>query len=208
MFFAFLIVILVSLLVGFAAGRFRVYELQNRGEVAVRRAIRATFDTSDYHLMNNVTIPMVEGTTQIDHVLISRFGIFVIETKHYSGWIYADAASAKWTQAIGNAKFQFQNPIRQNYKHIKAVESGLLRIVPGVPVRSVVVFTGKAVFKNELPVGVFYLNGLTSHLATFQEAVLSKEALEQCVGNLECQRLALTQQTDVEHRQFLQRKYG
>ena len=83
-----------------------------------------------------------------------------------------------------------------------------MRIVPAEAVHSVVVFTGKAVFKTDRPEGVFYLDGLASYLAKFQEAVMSQEALEQCVGNLECQRLALTQQTDVEHRQYLQRKFG
>lgn len=193
--------------ISFVAGRLRVYQLQNQGEAAVRRAITSALGSPEYHLLNNVTVPTRDGTTQIDHVLVSRYGVFVIETKHYAGSIYANPTAATWTQAFVKTKFKFQNPIFQNFKHIKAVQS-LLPFVPADAVLSVVVFTGKAEFKTPRPDGVFLLRGLVAHLNSFNAEVLTRDRIESCVGRLECQRLALTRKTDIEHRMHLQRKFG
>ena len=201
------ITIAVSLTLGFVVGRFRVYQLQNQGETAVRRTIAKAFGAPDYHMMNSVTVPTRDGTTQIDHILVSRFGIFVIETKHYGGAVYATPTAATWTQAFAKSKFKFQNPIFQNYKHIKAIQS-LLHFLPADAVHSVVVFTGDAQFKTPRPEGVFLLSEVVSHIKGFNTDVLTREHLESCVGRIECRRLALTRHTDVEHRTRLKRKFG
>ena len=49
----------------------------------------------DYHLIKNITLPTGDGTTQIDHILVSRFGVFVIETKNMKGWIFGSAHQKK-----------------------------------------------------------------------------------------------------------------
>ena len=53
------------------------------------------------------------------YIVISKFGIFVIETKNYYGLIIGDKYKAKWIQYIGKNKYYFNNPIHQNYGHIK-----------------------------------------------------------------------------------------
>ena len=79
--------------------------------------------------------------------------MFVIETKDYKGWIFADAKQANWTQVLFRHKFTFQNPILQNFRHVRAVQR-LLDFLPPGAIKSVVVFTGEAEFKTELPQGV------------------------------------------------------
>src|SRR4030095_10213314 len=79
----------VTLLVGFWCGNRRQKWQENQGEGAVRRRLTQVFHSPDYHLMNNVTLPDNGGTTQIDHILMSRYGIFVLEAKHYRGVIHA-----------------------------------------------------------------------------------------------------------------------
>jgi hypothetical protein len=201
------LLILIALALGYLIGRYRVYQLQNRGEAAVRRTITGAFSPPDYHLMNNITVPIRDGTTQIDHVLISRYGVFVVETKDYAGAIYANPTSTTWTQAFAKSTFKFQNPIFQNRAHVKAVKA-LLPFLPAGAVHSVVVFTGAGKFKTPRPEGVFLLGELVAYLKGFSAAVLEKELIETAVGRLECQRLALTRQTDVEHRTRLKRKFG
>ena len=71
-------------------------------EYYVRKYLLTTFPEAEYHLMNNITLPFKDGTTQIDHILVSRYGIFVIETKHYKGWIFGDENSKNWTQVLYN----------------------------------------------------------------------------------------------------------
>jgi restriction system protein len=83
------VLVSVALVVGFALGRYRTHVFQNRSEAKVSRALKMRFVAPDYHLLNHVTLCLKDGTTQIDHVLVSRFGIFVVETKEYKGWIFA-----------------------------------------------------------------------------------------------------------------------
>lgn len=95
--------ILVALAVGFAIGRYRAYRAyayQNRSEALLSGVVQKNFGPPDYHLMNHVTLRLKDGTTQIDHILVTRFGVFVIETKDYKGWIFANAKQANWTQVL------------------------------------------------------------------------------------------------------------
>lgn len=179
------------------------YRFQNRGEAAVSDALINSLPLNKWHLLNNITLKAGNGTTQIDHILVSQFGIFVIETKHYSGWIFGDANAQTWTQVLYRMKFKFQNPIRQNFKHLKAVQE-LLDFVPAEQIRGLVVFSGDAIFKTSYPSGVHTLGSLVQHLKGFTEELITENKMQFCVGRLECKRLALTQMTDVEHRQHLE----
>jgi len=202
-----LLYLLLAVAIGFASGRYQVHSLQHRGEAQLARHLLTKFQAPDYHLMNNVTLRVQEGTTQVDHILVSRFGIFVIETKDYKGWIFANPKHPSWTQVIFKQKFKFQNPIHQNFKHIRAVQA-LLDFLPPESVKSVVVFTGEAEFKTPIPDGVFTIGGLISHLQSSTTELLSENRVQFCVGRLETNRLALTRKTDIEHVQNLQRKHG
>jgi len=180
---------------------------QNSGEALVSRVLVPQFRPPDYHLMNHVTIQMDDGTTQIDHILISRFGVFVIETKDYKGWIFANPAHATWTQVLFRLRFKFQNPIFQNKRHVRAVK-GLLDFLPPEAIRSVIVFTGEAEFKTETPQGVFTISQLVEYLRAQTEEVMSLNRVQFCVGRLETARLAISRQTDVEHMRSLERRRG
>jgi hypothetical protein len=197
----------LTLGVGLTFARRQASRYQNAGEELVSEVLSTKFPPPDYHLLNHITLPLNDGTTQVDHILISRFGVFVIETKDYKGWIFANAKQANWTQVIYGRKFQFQNPIFQNLRHLRAVQ-GLLDFLPQDAIQSVVVFTGTAEFKTEVPPGVFHLRELVAHLAEHSLEVMSSNRMQFCVGRLETARLAISGQTDVEHVQSLERRHG
>lgn len=119
-----------------------------------------------YSALDNLILPTITGTTQIDHVLVSIYGVFVIETKNMSGWIFGDADSTKWIQSIYGNKRQFQNPLRQNYKHTQAIKA-----VTGLTdeqIHSIVVFVGDCELKTQMPTNVLqgklsYVNYIKSH---------------------------------------------
>lgn len=157
--------------------------------------------------MNHITLPLGQGTTQIDHVLVSRFGVFVIETKDYKGWIFANANHANWTQVLFKQKFKFQNPIFQNQMHVRAVRE-LLDFLPPEAVKSVVIFAGEAEFKTRLPEGVFTLKGAINQIRQSESEVLSQNRMQFCVGRLETARLSVTRATDVQHVRALERRHG
>ena len=80
-----------------------------------------------YHVFNDVLVADKEGrTAQIDHVIISRYGVFIIETKNYKGSVYGTEYADRWTQAIRGSKYEIPNPIKQNRGHMAA----LWRILP------------------------------------------------------------------------------
>jgi len=180
---------------------------QNDGEARLSKVLQSNFCSPDYHLMNHVTLKLNDGTTQIDHILVSRFGVFVIETKDYSGWIFANAKSPNWTQVLFRMRFSFQNPIRQNYRHLIAVRK-TLDFLPPDSIKSAVVFTGNAEFKTEIPSGVFDLHDFIDYLSNQNQELLSLNRLQFCVGRLETLRLAISGDTDIDHIRNLQRKHG
>jgi hypothetical protein len=156
--------------------------------------------------MNHVTLRMEDGTTQVDHILLSRFGIFVIETKDYGGWIFANASDKTWTNVRFRQRYTFQNPIHQNFRHVLAVQN-LLEFIPKETIRSVVVFCGSAEFKTDIPNGVVRVDDLLDYLRQFSTEVIALNRLQYAVGRLETSRLALSGETDVEHIANLKRRF-
>ena len=98
------------------------------GETVVKAGAGLSLPSSVYRRYHDVTLPTAGGTTQIDHVFVSEFGVFVVETKNMNGWIYGTENDRKWIQVFpGGQKYTFQNPLRQNYGHVKAIEDALAR---------------------------------------------------------------------------------
>lgn len=207
-----LVYVFIALAIGFVIGRKLSSRgsvspsFQNRGEVLLSRVVLSNFLPPDYHLMNHITLRVNDGTTQVDHVLVSRFGVFVIETKDYKGWLFANEDQAKWTQVLFHWKFRFQNPIVQNRRHVLAVKR-LLDFLPPDAIKSAVVFTGDAEFKTDIPRGVFRIPEFIGYVRGHSEELMSLNRVQFCVGRLETERLAVTRKTDVEHIQSLRRKY-
>ncbi|MFJ7827893.1 nuclease-related domain-containing protein [Psychrobacillus sp. NPDC096623] len=103
-----------------------------------------------YHkALFNIYIPNgKEQTTEIDLVYLHETGIYVIESKNYSGWIFGDEKSQKWMQTFPNGqKFSFYNPIMQNNGHIKALKA-LLPSIETAQFTSVIVFSERCELKK------------------------------------------------------------
>ena len=79
-------------------------------------------DKNKYIVLNDIMIEVNGKTHQIDHIVLSKYGIFVIETKQYNGYITGDKYDKKWVRHLkGNNVIYYINPIRQNYGHVKAI---------------------------------------------------------------------------------------
>ncbi|WP_424820957.1 NERD domain-containing protein [Salinisphaera sp.] len=172
------------------------------GEALVRINARLRLPAATYQTVHNVTLPTPDGTTQIDHVIVSRFGIFVIETKHMKGWIFGREHQREWTQRIYRKSFKFQNPLRQNYKHVKALQA--LLPVSTEAIHSVVVFTGASTLKSSLPPSVTQGGGYIRHIKSFRQPVLSDTDVQSTLSTIRTGRLAASRQTHRAHVQRLQ----
>lgn len=147
-----------------------------RGERWVAEALRSGLPP-DYRAINDIYLPLPDGTTtQIDHVVVSRYGVFVIETKTYSGWIFGESKSAQWTQTIYRKKSRFQNPLLQNFRH-KCALADCLGISRDY-FKDVVVFNGDCRFKTEMPPEVMRREKLASYIKGFSEPILKDKEVE------------------------------
>ena len=127
-------------------------------------------DDNIYKKLSNITLRLKDGsTTQIDHIIISSYGIFVIETKNMKGWIYGTEHQKRWTQNIYGKKYSFQNPLLQNYRHIKALEE-VLNIKYNL--FSIVVFVGNSQFKTLVPKNIFKGSNYISYIKRFKDTSL------------------------------------
>ncbi|HOU67363.1 MAG TPA: nuclease-related domain-containing protein [Paludibacteraceae bacterium] len=79
----------------------------------------------EYIVLNDVIISAFGNPTQIDHIVLSPYAIFVIETKNYKGKIYGDEEAQYWTQDIYGKKYKQYNPILQNRTHISILQKML-----------------------------------------------------------------------------------
>lgn len=172
------------------------------GEALVKFAAHFRLPAKTYHRIHNITLPTPDGTTQIDHIFVSRFGIFVVETKNMKGWIFGAENQAQWTQKTVKRSFKFQNPLRQNYKHVKALELAL--DVPPEAIHSVVVFMGESTFKSPMPPNVTKGVGYIGHIKSFIQPVLSESQVQQAVSQIQSGRLQPTRDTHRKHVQQLQ----
>lgn len=167
------------------------------GELLVRLWAKFLLDPKEYRAIHNVTLQTPDGTTQIDHVFVSRFGVFVVETKNYSGWIFGNENQAMWTQKLFKTNNKFQNPLRQNFKHIKALES--LTCLPLEKFHSVIVFVGGSEFKTKMPQNVAYTGGYISYIKSKTNHILSSFEVDAVYSAISTGRLVPSLATNREH---------
>ena len=100
----------------------------------------------EYTIFNDFLFESNGHSTQIDHIVVSPYGVFVIETKGYKGWILGGENSEYWTQVIYKSKYQFYNPIKQNEGHVRFLRH-LLKCSVDIPLIPIVVFNNSAELK-------------------------------------------------------------
>lgn len=175
------------------------------GEAMGSLAHKIWLDSDIYRELNNVTIPTPNGTTQIDHVIVSRFGIFVIEAKNMNGWIFGDEKSAEWTQSFPGGKFRFQNPLRQNYGHTKCLSEFLG--VEQNKLHSVVMFWGESTFKTPMPDNVLD-KGYSSYIMSKTTVLFTDDEVEQIVDAIQTGKLPRTWATRRPHVASLKERHS
>lgn len=122
-------------------------------------------------------------TTQLDHVVVSNYGIFVIETKNYQGWIIGNEFDDYWTQVIFKRKEKLHNPIKQNYGHIQALKDALSEYA-GANYISIVAFTTKADLKVKANTDVVYTVNLPKTIRKYSNETTSDSVKEQIYEKL------------------------
>ena len=167
------------------------------GEILVNFLLTKLLPKEQYTLIKNITLPTDDGTTQIDHIVVSGFGLFVIETKNMKGWIFGNANQKLWTQKIFKYTGKFQNPLHQNYKHTQTLASCLA--IPNEFIYSAVVFIGDSTFKTKMPDNVTYARGCVEYIKAKQVVHFTKEQVRNLISEIEAGCLTPSLKTNLAH---------
>lgn len=119
---------------------------------SVMAGILGGLPADTYRVLNDLLLRTKYGTSQIDHIVVSPYMLFVIETKNYAGTVIGTDRDAVWTQVHRSAASDggkreetrlFQNPVRQNFTHIQALMQLLKPVAGNIPMLSMVAFPEK-----------------------------------------------------------------
>jgi hypothetical protein len=167
------------------------------GEAMLHVALRLQLPREHYHLRRNLTLPTPDGSTQIDHVVVSRYGVFVIETKNYGGWIFGKPLDKTWTQKFPRHSSAFQNPLHQNHKHVRTLAE--LAAVDDDALFSLVVFVGSSTFKTPMPPNVTRLRGCIAYIRAHQASLLDDAEVARILERIDGGRLEPSWRTHAAH---------
>lgn len=155
--------------------------------------------SNEYNILDDVVLKTTNGTIQIDHIVVSKYGVFAIETKNYRGEIYGNDNSQDWTQIIVSnvtyrkkwwktysyiTKNHFYNPVKQSLAHMYVIKKTLkdwhsIKVVP------IVVFAGSAVMKGvNSQYHVIYSDMLLTTIQKYDKPIISETEVAKVVYTL------------------------
>lgn len=150
------------------------------GKVGERRiSLRLHLLPNEYYLFNNVYLKINDNSVQIDHIVVSKYGIFIIETKNIKGWIFGNDKSEYWTKNMYGKKYHFRNPLKQNFYHVKSLQS-LLKI-PQNKIIPIVVFMKGSTLKCETNGIVTTSSKLLKLIRRYKEVVFDKDEVQRII---------------------------
>lgn len=161
-----------------------------RGDIAesrVRRILAQGLEKNRYTILNDLVLPSGGGTIRIDHLVVSKFGIFVIESQNARGWVSGTEVQDRWKQYQLGRFTRFDNPVYRNRLQVQALES-LLQF-PGRAFHRVVVMVGQKGFKHDMPPNVIEPEKLIACLRKKAEHVLTAEQAARALKGIESARI-------------------
>ena len=181
-------------IIGLLVWRIMMSSPDNIGKAGERRVTRKlAWLPKEYIVLNDIMLATQYGTTQIDHIVVSPYGIFVIETKNYKGWIFGHENSEEWKQSLlgkkrvwgwSSEQHKFRNPIRQNQAHTRAIkrlvsEIGDFLIIP------ILVFSDRADLKTTTPNHIVVnWSSLRSAIKQYNTPCISADEIKRIINKI------------------------
>jgi hypothetical protein len=183
--------IIIGIFIFLVAWRAWLSSPKNIGEYGEKRVARKLHALpGEYITLNDILLPTHCGTTQIDHIVVSPYGIFVIETKNYKGWIFGHENSEEWKQSLlgkknllgwSSEQHKLRNPIRQNASHARNVRR-MLKPLGEFAIIPIVVFSDNAELNITAPNRIVINWGsLRSTIRSYRTVCISQENIRKIV---------------------------
>ena len=184
----------------------------NTGLYGEYLTVRVLDNLKDFHrVLVNIYLPNGKGgTTELDVVLIHKSGVYSLESKNYSGWIFGKEKDYKWCQVLpGGKKTFFYNPIKQNRTHIKALQRVLPNIHEAV-FKSTIVFSERCELKkitvHSSDIRVIKRSRLLHSIHSNPQQVLSASQIDSIYVALK-EYTQVTNQTKQIHVEHIKKKF-
>ena len=173
-------------------------------ESDVNRSISKNLNKNEYHLINDISMPTLSGATQIDHLIVSPYGIFVVDTKYMKGWIFGGEHEKDWVQSTSSGKFKFQNPLHKNHKHIKAL-AHMLDLTDD-KFHSIIAFTGKSSFKTTMPDNVLDVSYI-EYIKSKETVIFPQAEVKNLIESIELLKVERPRSTTKKQVAYLRQPY-
>ncbi len=155
------LIIFISIVYYLISNRLRGYF----GEIKTSNILNK-LPKKDYKILNDLMLYSDNKTHQIDHLVVSKHGIFVIEMKNYQGKVVGNEFKDNWKQYIGSKTNSFYSPVKQNYGHLRCIsdvlDMNMNNLIP------IIVFPSDTIIETECPYAVTQDN-LIKYIKTFKE---------------------------------------
>lgn len=173
------------------------------GEKYVSNINNKHLNRKKYFIFNNIMLKFKNGkTTQIDHIIISKFGIFILETKNLSGKIFGHEREKEWSYFLAGKEYPIKNPLHQNFKHLKAVEEVL--DVNEKDLKSIIVFIGSGDYMSSIE-NVFNDESYINYIRSFKEEIYSEDDVSNFVDKINLSKMKNSKENTKKHIKSLKR---
>jgi hypothetical protein len=169
---------LVLLIVYLSSPRFR-------GEIAetrVRRLLASGLEKSRYTVLNNVDIPFSGGSLHLDHIVVSRFGLFVIESEYVRGKVSGGEFQERWKASRFGRSTRFDNPVHRNAVQVQALQK-LLKM-PASKFHPITVLVGHSSAENSMPVSVVPAENLVAWIRKNNRQIIEGEQADELIRTI------------------------
>lgn len=150
------------------------------GEIVVREELNK-LDKFEYLILNDIHVEK----SQIDHIVVSRFGVFVIETKNWSGILYGRGWDRYWDQYVNGKHKKISspnNPKYQNKAHISSLKE-FLHEYPNLPFISIIAVSGstkRKIYKDPC----IKISEVNKKIYSYSELVISAKVRDEIYKKL------------------------
>jgi hypothetical protein len=177
--------VLIIFILGILFLVIKYYTPKIKGYIGERRVSKALkrLNSKEYIVLNNIELKIKGSTSQIDHIIVSDYGIFVIETKNYKGWILGYEKDRYWYQVIYKYRRKFYNPVLQNQGHVYALKH-VLKNYNYLRYYSIIAFTKRATLKTNTYTDVVYTNKLVKTIKKYDSAYINERTKSEIVSTI------------------------
>ena len=180
------IALIVAIVAVMSVATSRWYAGKHTGR-RTRKIAEALLDRQTYRQLHDVILETKDGPVRIDHVIVSRFGVFVVEAMDIRGEILGKTFDPEWTRTVGGERVKFQNPLRPNYNRKLALD-GLLQIGEH-KIFSVIAFTDRSAFQVEMPDNVTRGKDFVKYIKSKDTVLINDSEIQGIVDAIQSARL-------------------